>query len=384
VRSGARLEFDPSVDVFNPAAPEVIRDPYPWFDVLRERDPVHAGVHGMWFLTRFADVDRVLRDHKTFVRGSFSETLSRSWGENSLNEVMSKFMFALDPPDHTRLRRLVARSFTRLKMERLRPRMREIARDLLDLAMTKEADTFDVIEDLAYPLPLQIVCEILGVPYEDRDLLRRWTCDLTPTVDVAISQDVKARGIEAAAAFKGYFRALITQRRRSRQDDLLSELLDAEEHGDRLTEREIVTLSVTLLIAGHENVTNLIGNGVLALAAHPSEMELLRAAPSRCADVVHETLRYDSPVTYVPREAAVDTRLNGTEIAAGQPIVAMLGAANRDPRRFPKPDRFRLDRHVGNDQIDFGRGIAYCLGAPLATIEGEVAFEMLARSLARF
>jgi cytochrome P450 len=377
-------DFDPRTDVFNPAAPEVIRNPYPWFDVLRESDPVHAGVQGMRFLTRYADVDRVLRDHRTFVRGRFSEILSENFGDNSLDDVMSKFMFALDPPDHTRLRKLVNHSFTTRKMERLRPRMREIANELLDDALADGPESIDVIDQFAYPLPLQIVCEILGVPSEDRELLRTWTCDITPTVDVAISKEVKARGIEAAALFKGYFTALISQRRRERGDDLLSELLDAEEQGDRLSVRELITLSVTLLIAGHENVTNLIGNGVLALASHPDEMERVRARPSLCTDVVAETLRYDGPVTYVPREAATDVRLGATDIAEGEPLVALLGAANRDPAKFEDPGVFRLDRPSRKQHIDFGRGIAYCLGAPLALIEGELALQVLVERLGTF
>lgn len=379
----AGVDFDPRTEPFNPALPEVIRDPYPWFDALRDAAPVHVGAGGLRYLTRFDDVDRALRDHRTFIRGRFSETLSANFGDNSLDQVMSKFMFALDPPDHTRLRGLVAGSFTKPKMERLRPRIREIATRLLDEALAEPGETFDVIEQFAYPLPLQVVCEILGVPYEDRELLRSWTCDVTPTVDAAISNDVKARGIEAAALFRGYFTSLISQRRRRPQDDLLSELTAAEAQGDQLTVRELVTLSVTLLIAGHENVTNLIGNGMLALADHPAELDRLLAEPALIPDAVAETLRYDGPVTYVPREAAVDTRVSGVELAAGDVLVALLGAANRDPSRFADPGTFKLDRPGRHNHIDFGRGITYCLGAPLALIEAEIAFEVLLSRLGR-
>ncbi|MFI7669874.1 cytochrome P450 [Nocardia sp. NPDC049526] len=380
----AALDFDPRLDEFDPARPEVIRDPYPWFDRLRTLDPAHRGINGLRFLTRFADIDQLLRDHRTFVRGDFADVLARNFGQNSLNDVMGRFMFALDPPDHTRLRRLVAGSFTREKAERLRPRMRELAAELLDEAVARGGHTIDVLSEFAYPLPLQVVCEILGVPPEDREMLRSWTNDITPTVDFVLSDEVRARGIEAAALFKGYFLALISLRRRHRGEDLLSELLNAEEQGERLSERELISLAVTLLIAGHENVTNLVGNGLLALLRHPGELEAVRRESGRVADVVTETLRYDSPVTYVPRQTAKATRLGDVDLAAGESLVALFGAANRDPEKFPDPGVFRLDRPHNAEHLDFGRGITYCLGAPFAIVESEVAFETLLTRLGDF
>jgi cytochrome P450 len=377
------IEFDPLTSVFDPKLPEVARNPYPWFDRLRELDPVHRGVGEIWFLTRFADVDRLLRDHKTFIRGSYSEVLDRNFGPNSLNEVMGKFIFALDPPDHTRLRRLVARSFTREKAELLRPRMKQVAESLLNDALA-QGDVLDIIEQFAYPLPLQIVCEILGVPSEDRQMLRSWTNTITPTVEFVISDEVKSSGIEAAALFKGYFTALISERRKHRQNDLISELLDAGEDGERLTDTEMISLCTVLLIAGHENVTNLVGNGILALLHHPDELARVQRDLRLCTAVVTETLRYDSPVTYVPRDAAVRTQIGDIDIAPDDTLVALFGAANRDPRKFPNPNVFQLERPDGADHVDFGRGIAYCLGASFAVVEGEVAFETLISRLGRF
>jgi pimeloyl-[acyl-carrier protein] synthase len=380
VKTVPNSNFDPQIEAFNPFLPEVIRNPYPYYKRLRESDPVHRGAQDLWYLTRYHEVDAVLGDHHLFIRGNFSENLAKTWGENSLSQVMSRFMFALDPPDHTRLRRLVAPFFTRKKMEALTPKINRVTSTLLE-SIQASRNGFDLIGDFAMPLPILVISEVLGVPVEDRDQLRQWTCDVTPTVDPAISEEVRIRGIDAAACFRGYFTSLISHRRRHLQDDLISEFIVANEADDALSHEEMITTFVTLIIAGHENITNLIGNGMLALIQHPEQLRTLQNEPNLATNVVQEVLRYDSPSQYVPREAARDTMLGEKKISQGDTVMALLGSANRDEAAFADGEQFDIQRPDLQDQIDFGRGPAFCIGAPLTLIEGAIAFQLLVNQI---
>lgn len=241
----------------------------------------------------------------------------------------------------------------------------------------------DLIGDLAFPLPVIVISELLGVPAADRDRFRRWSLDIARSLDaiaLPVEPEVIERGNAARRALVGYFRDLIAERRQRPQADLLTALIAAEEQGDTLTEGELLATCVLLLVAGHETTVNLIGNGVLALLRHPGELRKLRAEPGLITSAVEELLRYDSPVQRTGRLAATDVELGGKVIPKGALLSAVLGAANRDPAHFPEPDRLDITRH-DNRHLAFGWGIHFCLGAPLARVEGQVAIGALARRL---
>jgi len=268
-------------------------------------------------------------------------------------------------------------------IETMRPHIQQIVDDLLD--RVQGASSMDVIADLAYPLPVTVISEMLGVPASDRDIFKQWSSDIARSLDAAIlpaGSDVIPRGQEARAALGGYFRSLIAARRKDLRDDLLSGLIEAEEHGDKLSEVELLSTCVLLLIAGHETTVNLIGNGVLALLQHPDQMRVLRETSGLIHTGVEELLRYDAPVQRTGRVVMEDVEIGGKAIPEGAIVVAVLGAANRDPAHFPDPERLDVTRRE-NRHIAFGFGIHFCLGAPLARVEGQIAIGTLLRRLPR-
>ena len=286
-------------------------------------------------------------------------------------------MLFRDPPDHTRLRALVSRAFTPRVVEAMRPHIQEIVDGLLD--RVEGARGMDVIEDLAYPLPVTVICEMLGVPTADQDVFKQWSADIARSLDASIlpaGSEVITRGQEAGDALREYFRSLIVVRRKSPQPDLLSALIAAEEQGDKLSEPELVATCVLLLIAGHETTVNLIGNGLLALLRHPAELRALADDPALIQTGVEELLRYDGPVQRTGRMTMADVEIGGRQIPKGSIVAAVIGAANRDPAHFADPDRLDVARRE-NRHIAFGFGIHFCLGAPLARIEGQVAIGTL-------
>jgi cytochrome P450 len=290
-------------------------------------------------------------------------------------------MLFRDPPDHTRLRALVSRAFTPRVVEAMRPHIQEIVDGLLD--RVEDARTMDVIEDLAYPLPVQVICEMLGVPTSDQEVFRQWSGHIARSLDAAVlpaDSDVITRGHEASDALREYFRALIAVRRKHPQPDLLSALIAAEEQGDKLSEAELLSTCVLLLIAGHETTVNLIGNGLLALLQHPVELRKLADDPALIQTGVEELLRYDGPVQRTSRMTMADVEIAGKQIPKGRVVVAAIGAANRDPAYFSEPERLDVARK-DNRHIAFGFGIHFCLGAPLARIEGQVAIGTLLRRM---
>jgi pimeloyl-[acyl-carrier protein] synthase len=273
-------------------------------------------------------------------------------------------MLFRDPPDHTRLRGLVSQAFTPRVIERMRPHIEDIVNRLLD--RVQNANALDMIADLAYPLPVTVICEMLGVPTDAHSGIHQWSKDLARSLDalgMPTDEDVLTRGRAAQQAMLDYFRDLIRERRQTPRDDLLSLLIAAEEQGDRLTEGELLITCILLFVAGHETTVNLIGNGVLALLNHPEEFAKLRSEPALLPAAVEELLRYDSPVQRTGRITDTDVELDGRKIPKGSLVVTAIGAANRDPAHFPDPDRLNITRR-DNRHVAFGFGIHFCLGAP--------------------
>jgi cytochrome P450 len=367
--------------LFDPFLPGFHADPFPYYHRLREAEPVHQSPLGFWVLTRYDDCVAVLRDQR-FGRAGFEGFLESMYGSSMpAQERLPRSMLFQDPPDHTRLRSLVSRAFTPRVVESLRPRVQEIVDGIIDRAL--EARAMEVIGDLAYPLPVTVISEMLGVPAGDRESIKGWSADIARSLDaigLQVDPEIVERGRVARRAMGEYFRALLPERRRHPRNDLLSLLIAAEEQGDKLSEGELLSTCVLLYIAGHETTVNLIGNGLLALLRNPDQLRRLREEPGLAASAVEELLRYDGPVQRTARFTTVDVEIGGRAIDKGAMVVTAIGAANRDPAQFPDPDRLDLGR-TDNRHIAFGFGIHFCLGAPLARLEGQVALGTLARRL---
>lgn len=290
------------------------------------------------------------------------------------SELLSKILLFMDGPDHVRLRRLVSKAFTPRSVEQLRPRMVALTEDLL--APLREAGQFDVIDDLAFPLPVTVICELLGIPAQDRDLFRQQTGALAVLLDRAVTDEQLGQAAGAALLFAAYLVPLFEERRRAPQVDLISRLVAAEDEGDQLGADELLITVVLLLAAGHETTMNLIGNGFLALLQHPDQLALLRARPDLMPTAVEELLRYDSPVRLTVRTARVDTILEVRSLQAGDQVIALLHAANHDPTVFESPHRLDITRDARH-HVSLGGGAHYCLGANLARAEAQVALTAL-------
>jgi hypothetical protein len=378
VRYGERMSAGDTLE-FNPFLPEVHEDPYPLYHRLRAEDPVHRSPLGFWVLTRHADVLAVLRDPRMSRDPRRSERVEQLRASAELDELLAAeeaapSMLFVDPPDHTRLRTLVNKAFTPVAVERLRPRVEAIVAELLD--RVAGAGAMDVVEDLAYPLPVTVICELFGVPEADRDRFRAWSRGLVHLLDPLVAEDTLERALRARTALRGYLRELIAGRRAHPAGDLLTALIAAEDQGHQLSEAELVSMCVLLLVAGHETTVNLIANGLLALVRDPGARARLRADPALAGSAVEELLRYDSPVQFTSRHALTDLDIGDRRVRAGETVVAVLGAANRDPAQFPDPDRLDLARRP-NRHLAFGGGIHFCLGAPLARMEAGIAIPAL-------
>jgi len=359
--------------------PEFLADPYPTYHRLRAEDPVHHSPLGFWVLTRYDDVVAMLRDPRlvkepiaAFVAARFGAGLPPGFGQSMLDR---------DPPDHTRLRSLVSRAFTPRVVEGLRPHIQAIVDDLLDRA--EDAGSMDLIEEFAYPLPVIVICEMLGVPVEDRGRFKDWSLDLARGLDAILlppDSEIGQRSVAARHGLSEYFRELIAERRAAPREDLLSALIAAEEAGDTLSEHELLATCILLLVAGHETTVNLIGNGTLALLRHPDQLRRLRDNPGLIGSAVEELLRYDGPVQRTARIPSEDVTIGDRTIAKGEMVMPFIGAADRDPAQFPDPDRLDLGR-ADNRHIAFGWGVHFCLGAPLARVEGQIAIGTLVQRL---
>ncbi|MGF6886663.1 cytochrome P450 [Nocardia sp. GAS34] len=365
--------------------PAVRADPYPVYARIRDGGPFRVAGAPIVVLSGYADCAAMLRHPAAGVDRTLSTArlatmpVYRAGSDDRTDEAVPSFLF-LDPPDHTRLRRLVSKAFTPRVVARLEPRITEIVDTLLDSALT--AGGFDAVADLAYPLPVTVICELLGVPLADEQRLGHWSRIVSRCLDPTSRSLPQFRADpdelrRAADDMYAYFEELIDVRRAHPGPDLLSELIAAEEAGDTLTHGELISTCALLLTAGHETTVNLIANAVLALLRDPRHLAALRADPGSAAGIVEETLRYDPPVQLIPRIAADDLDIGGTRIDHGDIVIMLIAAAHRDPVVFSDPDRFDPTRE--NRHLAFGLGAHFCLGAPLARREAIVALTRFAQ-----
>ncbi|GGU91940.1 cytochrome P450 [Actinomadura cremea] len=369
---------------YDPWSPDFVADPYPVFERLREKQPVffHEPTE-QWVVSRYADVDALLRDrrlgrsylhvatHEEFGREPEAEFLRPFW------DLVRAGMLDVEPPTHTRLRRLVSKAFTARMVEGLRPTIRRLAGELADGFAARGGG--DLLAEVAEPLPVNVIAEMLGVPTEDRPLLRPWSADICGMYELNPSEDTQRTAVRAAVEFSDYLRDLARSRRDEPRDDLISALAQVVDEGDRLTEDELIGTCVLLLNAGHEATVNATGNGWWSLFRNPGELERLRADPALVPTAVEELLRYDTPAPMFERWILEDVTVAGTDIPRGAEVALLFASANRDPAVFADPDRLDLSRDP-NPHITFGLGIHYCLGAPLGRIEMAESFGALLRA----
>ena len=369
--------------VYNPLSPALRANPYPTYDQLRRKDPVHRmRLQDAWVLSNFADVDLVLRDQRRFGNAG------RDFGYIPYISMLDQ-----DPPTHTRIRGLVAQGFTPRSVAALEPRVQATVDQLLDALAGRER--IDLIQDFAFPLPIIVIAEMLGVPPEEREQFNEWSNVVSLTVDPLLNAGQIRQVRQVIEELFDYFEGMAAERRVQPREDLISVLVAAEEGGERLNREELLINLVLMLAAGNETTRNLIGNGTLALLRHPEQLQRLRdyqtrhsheggnlagGRPDLLDSAIDELLRYDSPVQLDSRIAREELKIGGKRIKTGQRVLCLLGAANRDAEAFPDPDALDIGRAAGN-HVGFGRGIHYCLGAPLARLEGRIAFQSL---LARY
>ena len=358
---------------YRPLSPGFVADPYPHYRKLRERDPIHRSIFAnQVVVSRYADVDRILRDHKSF--GNEFGRVTSSEGSLATRKKLRPSMLAQDPPDHTRLRSLVNRAFTPRQVAKMEDYVRATAHALLD--KVGEAREFDLMKAFAVPLPTIVIARMIGVPERDLARFKVWSDRLARALEPFLSPEEEEAVYRTDEQLAAYFTGIIEQRRREPRDDLVSRLVEAEEQGDRLTADETRVMLRLLLVAGNETTTNLIGNGVRALLRHPGQLALLRERPELVPSAVEELLRYDTPVQLDARVALRDMELGGVAVKEGTLVTLAIGSANHDPERFHKPEELDITRS-GQPNISFGRGIHHCLGAPLARLEGRIALEVL-------
>ena len=356
-----------------PLTPEYIADPYPAYRKLRERDPYHrSALTGMLIVSRYEDADAILRDHRRFVNEAGGEAIGLS--NESVRRELTPSLLSLDPPDHTRLRGLVNRAFTPRQIAKMEEHVRATAHALLDEAEGR--DEFDLMANLATLLPMVVIAEMIGVPAGDRARFKTWSDRLARVLEPNLSPEEGRVVLETADEFHDYFAPLIEERRRAPEDDLVSRLALAEEDGQQLTTEETQVTLRLLLVAGNETTTNLIGNGLRALLQHPDQLQLLRERPDLLPTAIEELLRYDAPVQLDSRYLSEDAEIGGKAVKRGSRVLMPLGGANRDPEVFRDPETLDVTREDAVN-IAFGRGIHHCLGAPLARMEGRIAFEAL-------
>ena len=359
---------------------DFMENPYPLLRQLREDDPVHwSDSIGGWILTRYDDIVTTFRDTSHFSNeGRLAKAVaylppeSRAEFKTFEDHYRHKSLIHSDPPDHTRFRSLVTKAFNTRVVETMRPRMQEIVKELLDAV--QQAGRMDVIKDLAIPLPVTVLSEILGVPKSDVGLFKGWADDLLAFQGVnKPAVETLQRSQKAIVGIRSYLGELLKEKRVHPGEDLLSQLAAAESEGDKLSESELLNSCITLLVAGHETTTSLIGNGIDALLRHPDQWQLLRNDPTLLTVAIEEILRYESPVARQPRLMKQDVEIGGKQLRQGEMVFQMLNAANRDPAYFTDPDRFDIQRQ-NNRHIAFGLGIHFCVGAPLARAEGQIVF----------
>jgi cytochrome P450 len=377
--------------VWDPYDPAWVEDPYAVYSRLRQSNPVHRNPLGFWVFTRHADCLALLRDRRSSSDGrnvdatAFREVrpaeLPLHEGPEAMLAEMAPFLFR-DPPDHTRLRGLVQKAFTPRVVEGLRPRLEQICEDLLDDALA--CGEVDLVADYAYRVPVQIIVEMLGVPAQDHEQFRVWSHALARGLDpdFLLPPEAVQQRLGAILSFVQYFATLIEERRRQPGDDLLTRLIQAEEQGDALTQAELLSTCILLLVAGHETTVNLISGGALALMERPGQLALVRDDPTVVRGAVEEMLRFVCPVQLTGRVALEDMEVAGAHLSKGEFSMVLIGSANRDPDAFDDPETFSVTR-TDNNHLGFGFGIHHCLGAPLARLEAQIAVPALLRRARR-
>ena len=359
-------------EIFNIASPDVRPNPYPVYEELRRLGPVVENpLFGVWMILGHQECERVLLDPQTF-----SNVVE---GDPTTAFFRKRTMLASDPPDHERLRKVVAAAFTPRSLQALEGRVTKVAAELV-AELGRAPGPVDLVAGLSAPLPMIVIAELLGVPPEDRLKFKEWSQGIAGVTQLALADDeTREKGRLAAEAMQGYLADVIAERRRKPGDDLVSRMVEAN-GGGILTDEELVASSVLLLVAGNETTTNLITNAVLALARHPEERRRLLADPSLIRGAIEEILRFDPPVHSTIRTATHDAVVAGQTIPAGMRILVLVAAANRDSRVFAEPDRLDLTRSNARDHLGFGAGIHFCIGAILARLEGRLALEALLRA----
>ena len=367
--------------IFNLFSPEFVRDPYPSYHLLRAQQPMYMTPLGFWVATRYEDVTQILRDKrfgKNF-EGRMIEANGPEVFDNPAYGSMRHWMLMQNPPNHTRLRSLVAKAFTPRHLEALKPRIQSLVDELIDAV--EDNGEMELINEFAYPLPLNVICDMLGIPVEDRVRFERGSRTSGRLIDpTPMTPDELEDANKGFLEQQEYFLGLIEERRRQPTDDLMTVLVQAEEEGDRLSEEELVANIILLFGAGHETTVNLIGNGMLALLSAPDQLDKLKRDLSLVPGAVEEMLRFDSSVQLTSRTVFEDTEIGGVMVKAGETVMTLLGAANRDPENYDKPDEFDVTRQNVRP-TSFGGGVHHCIGAPLARIEAQSALETLLRRL---
>ena len=372
----------PILSLFQLLDPAVLANPYPLYERLRTEAPVHWDPYlHAWVVTRYADVVTVLHHFSANRTPSPEQFAAMGLAElGPLAQVMVKQMLFMDAPDHTRLRGLASTAFTPARVEALRSHIREILKDLL--APLLQAGRMDVIADLAAPLPAIVTAEMMGLPIADANQLKDWSADFAEVLgNFQHNPDRSSRTLKCIEEMTAYFRDAVRQMRTDPREGLINALLTAEIDGDRLTEEEIIANCIVTMVGGQETTTNLIGNGVLTLLRHPDQLERLQNDLTLIPSAVEELLRYESPSQHTARICREDTELGGQLIRKGQAVIAVMAAGNRDPERFPDPDKLDLGR-TDNRHLAFGWASHFCFGAPLARIEGQLVFEALVQRTA--
>jgi cytochrome P450 len=374
-------EVDLTLSLYQLLDPEVLANPYPLYHRLRTEDPVHWDPFlREWVLTRYADAVYVFH-HLSAMRTPTPEQLE-GLGLSTLTpfaQVMIRQMLFMDPPAHGRIRNLASKAFTARRVRALQPHIQDITDRLLDVVHDK--GRMDVVADLAYPLPAIVAAEMLGLPAADRDQLKAWSEDFAEMLgNFSYNADRAPALLHSLQEMCTYFQQAIQEHREHPRDDVINALVTAEQDGDRLTDEEIVANSIIIMVGGQETTTNLIGNGLLTLLRHPDQLALLRSNPTLIPSAVEELLRYESPIQHTTRIAQENMLLGGKSIRKHERVVAVMGAANRDPERFPDPDTLDVCRQ-DNKHVAFAIASHFCFGAPLARLEGQIAFETVLRRM---
>lgn len=358
-------------------APEHRADPHPVYRAMRAASPVlpSAVEERTFLLTGFAECEAILRDPRWSSNPSHRTTVDADVDvRTAMSLTDANILLFIDPPDHTRIRKLMSKAFTPRSVERLRPKVQAIVDELLD--GVADRGTVEIVSEIGYTVPVTVICEMLGVPVADRDRFGPWSSDASRLLDGVLDDATTQQGLLGAMQIIGYLGDLIAERRAEPRDDMLSALVHVEEEGVGLTEEELRLNTLLLFVAGHETTMNLIGNGMYALLRNRDQFERLRADPSLIGSGVEELLRYDGPVHISGRIATTDVEVNGHAFQPGDQALTILAAANRDPARYPDPDRLDVGRDQG-PHLTFSYGIHYCLGAALARLEGQVVIGSL-------